>query len=165
MDPSGRILLVDSDPACLRQLDGLLSQHLPKVDVDVAGSGEIAMRYVQARDYDAVVYEVDLLVHEVGGVLGEIESVTRNTPVLLITAHPNLLPVLVGSGAFGFMRKPVNPAYFVTAVRNALTYGRLSRRIREIAAHKRDERLDLEATLDALREQERDATWSEWHRT
>jgi FixJ family two-component response regulator len=51
---------------------------------------------------------------------------TRRRVLVLMTAAAHLTSLIVKSGAFRFMRKPVNRKYCVTALRHAMMYSSLS---------------------------------------
>lgn len=54
-----------------------------------------------------------------------IQRTRPQTLVLLVTANITVLPIIVGSGAFGFIRKPIDSQYCVMSLQNAIRYSQL----------------------------------------
>ena len=121
------VLIVDDDPICLLGMQELVSFHLPQVCVHVADSGCTAVTLNRTREYDAILSDVQMPGLDGFSLVAEIKRFRPHTPVILMTASPNLMPLIIKSGAFGFMRKPVNRRYCVTALRHAMMYASLSR--------------------------------------
>jgi DNA-binding NtrC family response regulator len=67
--------------------------------------------------------------------IAEIKRIRPHTPVVLMTASPGLVPLIVASGAFGFMRKPVSRRYCVTALQHAIMYSSLSKLVAKAKQH------------------------------
>jgi DNA-binding NarL/FixJ family response regulator len=120
------LLIVDDDPMCLLGMQELVSFHLPKVCVHAAISGNTAVLLNRTREFDAILSDVQMPGLDGFSLVAEIKRIRPHTPVILMTASPNLMPLIVKSGAFGFMRKPVNRRYCVTALQHAIMYASLS---------------------------------------
>lgn len=121
------VLIVDDDPICLLGMQELVSFHLPQVCVHVAGSGTTAVTLNRTRAFDAILSDVQMPGLDGFSLIAEIKRIRPHTPVILMTASPNLMPLIIKSGAFGFMRKPVNRRYCVTALQHAMMFASLSR--------------------------------------
>lgn len=119
-------LIVDDDPLCLVGMQDLLSFHLPQVCVHVADSGRTAVTLNGARSFDVILSDVQMPGLDGFSLVSEIARIRPHTPVVLMTAAAHLTSLIVKSGAFGFMRKPVNRKYCVTALRHAMMYSSLS---------------------------------------
>lgn len=57
------------------------------------------------------------------------------TAVVVVTTNSALFPAMTRSGAVGFMCKPFNPQYCVTALHNAIRYSLLHARISQAKDH------------------------------
>lgn len=121
------VLIVDDDPICLLGMQELVSFHLPQVCVHVADSGNTAVTLNRIREFDAILSDVQMPGLNGFSLVAESKRIRPHTPVILMTASPNLMPSIIKSGAFGFMRKPVNRRYCVTALQHAMMYASLSR--------------------------------------
>jgi FixJ family two-component response regulator len=126
---SACVLAVDDDPMCLLGLEGLLSFHLPDVCLHLTGSGDTALRLNRTREFDAILSDVRLPGLDGLALVAEIKLIRPHTPVVLMTGSLTLMPLIVDSGAFGFMRKPVNRRYCVTVLKHAIAYYALSKRV------------------------------------
>jgi FixJ family two-component response regulator len=94
--------------------------------------------------------------------VADIKRIRPHTPVVLITGNPNLMPLLTGSGAFGFMRKPVNTNYCVTALQHAIRYCALSRFVGKARVHRQDA-VQTRARLVCLAEAELRESGKRWN--
>jgi len=121
------VLIVDDDPICLLGMQELVSFHLPRVCVHVAVSGATAVTLNRIREFDAILSDVQMPGLNGFSLVAEIKRIRPHTPVILMTASPNLMPLIVKSGAFGFMRKPVNRRYSVNALQHAMMFASQSR--------------------------------------
>jgi DNA-binding NarL/FixJ family response regulator len=121
------VLLVDDDPMCLQAMQGLLMLHLPNVCVHFANSGEAAVKLNRTREFDAVLSDVQMPGMMDGlALVTELKRFRPHTPVVLMTGSLNL-PLVLMSGAFGFIRKPADRKYCVAALQSAITYHALSK--------------------------------------
>ena len=136
---SRRVLIVDDDPVCLQGLQDLLALHLPHVSVDLADSGDVAMKLARTHEFDAVLSDVQMPGLDGFSLIGELKGLKPQTPVVLMTGNPNLLPRMVESGAFGFIRKPVDRKHCVTTLQHAFMYCALSK----LAGHTKEVRAGL----------------------
>lgn len=132
---SACVLIVDDDPMCLLGMQELVSFHLPQVCVHVADSGHTAVQLNRAREFEAILSDVQMPGLGAFWLIAEIKRIRPHTPVVLMTGALDLMPLLVGSGAFGFMRKPVNRRYCVTALQRAMMYSSLSNLVANAKRH------------------------------
>jgi DNA-binding NarL/FixJ family response regulator len=132
---SACILIVDDDPMCLLGMQALVSFHLPHVCVHVADSGHTAVTLNKTREFDAILSDVQMPGLDGFLLVAEIQRMRPHTPVVLMTAATDLMSLIVECGAFGFMRKPVNKRYCVTALQHAIMYSSLSRLVANAKQH------------------------------
>jgi DNA-binding NarL/FixJ family response regulator len=132
---SACILIVDDDPMCLVGMKDLVSIHLPQVCVHVANSGDTAVTLNRAREFDAILSDVQMPGLNGLSLVAEIKRIRPHTPVVLMTAATDLMPLIVKCGAYGFMRKPVNRRYCVTALQHAIMYSSLSKLVANAKQH------------------------------
>jgi CheY-like chemotaxis protein len=159
---SACVLIVDDDPVCLQGLQDLLSFHLPQVCIHTADSGDMAVTLNQTRAFDAILSDVQMPGLDGLSLVADIKRIRPHTPVILITGNPNLMPLLTGSGAFGFMRKPVNTNYCVTALQHAIRYCALSRFVGKARVHRQDA-VQTRARLVCLAEAELRESGKRWN--
>ena len=158
---SARVMIVDDDPVCLQGMRDLLSFHLPHVCINLAESGEMAVKLARTREFDAILSDVQMPGLDGFSLIGQIKQIKPHTPVVLMTGAPNLLARMVGSGAFGFIRKPVDRKYCVTALQHAFMYCALSK----LAGHAKQrtkESLQVRAGLRWLAESELGESQKRW---
>ena len=159
---SARVMIVDDDPVCLQGMRDLLTFHLPHVCVNVAESGEMAVKLARTREFDAILSDVQMPGLDGFSLIGQIKQIKPHTPVVLMTGSPNLLGRMVASGAFGFIRKPVDRKYCVIALQHAFMYCALSR----LAGHTKEhtkESLQVRAGLRWLAEAELGESQKRWN--
>jgi DNA-binding NarL/FixJ family response regulator len=132
---SACVLIVDDDPMCLLGMQELVSFHLPHVCVHVADSAHTAVELNATREFDAILSNVQMPGLDGFLLVAEIKRIRPHTPVVLMTAATHLMSLIVNSGAFGFMRKPVNTRYCVTALQHAIMYSSLSKLVANAKQH------------------------------
>jgi len=115
-----RVLIVDDEESTRLLLARALSKEL-KVEAQLAGTCEQALRLAENYAYDAIL--LDLLMPGIGGlgVLQEIRSTTPNaaTPVIVVSVVTDKETVqrCMAAGANAFHHKPVRRAELVETVR------------------------------------------------
>jgi len=119
---SRRVLIVDDDRVCLQGIQDLLALHLSQVCVDLADSGDVAMKLARTHEFDAVLSDVQMPGLDGFALIEKLKEIKPQTPVVLMTGSPDLMPRMVESGAFGFIRKPVDRKQCVTTLQHALMY-------------------------------------------
>lgn len=159
---SACVLIVDDDPVCLQGLQDLLSFHLPQVCIHTADSGDMAVTLNRTRAFDAILSDVQMPGLDGLSLVADIKRIKPHTPVVLMTGSPGLMSLLAGSGAFGFMRKPVNKRYCVTALQHAIMYSSLSRVVANAKQHSQ-KAIDTSAGLLWLANAELGESLTRWN--
>jgi DNA-binding NtrC family response regulator len=123
MSAAQTVLVVDDDPAFLRDLRDLLKAFLPEVDVVLASSGAEALKVLASR-------EVDLLIsdHSMPGMEGiELLETARQrypkVPRILITGYNKFdlaMEAVNQARVVDFIPKPPNAERTIQAVRHGL---------------------------------------------
>jgi CheY-like chemotaxis protein len=114
-----RVLIVDDDESMRLLLARILSEGL-KVEVQLAGSCEQALRLAQTYAYDAIL--LDLLMSGLGGygVLVEIRRSSPNatTPVIIVSQvyDQDAIESCMAAGANAYHLKPVKRAELLETV-------------------------------------------------
>lgn len=156
------VLIVDDDPICLLGMQELVSFHLPQVCVHVADSGNTAVTLNRIREFDAILSDVQMPGLDGFALVAEIKRLRPHTPVVLMTGGHNLMPLLIGSGAFGFMLKPVNTSHCVTVLQHAIRYCTLSKFVTKAKQHSQDA-VQASARLLSLTEAELGESGTRWN--
>lgn len=114
-----QLLLVDDD----HELCQLLKEYLEAegFTVDMAHDGGAGLEKAQSGNYDAVVLDVMLPVHNGFEVLKKLREFSQ-TPVLMLTAKGEAVDRIVGLeiGADDYLPKPCNPRELVARIRAIL---------------------------------------------
>ncbi len=129
---SGRILVVEDDPALLR-LWSLMLRSLGH-DVDSASDGAQAMACFRQHPCDVVVTDVSMPRMSGLQLLEEIRQHDADVPVILITGAPEIAGAskAVEFGAFRYLSKPVPLDAFRTVVGQAVAVCRAARIRRQV---------------------------------
>jgi CheY-like chemotaxis protein len=118
-----RVLIVDDDESMRLLLARILSEGL-KVEVQLAGSCEQALRLAETYAYDAIL--LDLLMSGMGGykVLLEIRRSAPNaaTPVIIVSQvyDQDAIESCMAAGANAYHLKPVKRAELLATVKGQL---------------------------------------------
>ena len=118
-----RVLIVDDEESTRLLLARLLSAEL-KVDAQLAGTCEQALRFAGYESYDAIL--LDLLMPGIGGVevLKKIRAGSPNarTPVVVVSivADPAIIDQCTAAGANAYHVKPVRRTELVATVKALL---------------------------------------------
>jgi CheY-like chemotaxis protein len=118
--PRHRILIVDDEEATRLLLARILSSEL-KVEVQLAGTCERALRLAEEFAYDAIL--LDLLLPGIGGlaVLKQIRAHPPNaaTPVVVVTvvSDPKTREQCMSAGASAYLVKPIERATLAATVK------------------------------------------------
>lgn len=154
------ILVADPDPTYLQALKALLALHFPLARVDLAASVDVALAHTHARAYQAILSDMEMPGLDGVALMRTIQRTRPHTPVILVTTNLTLLPVIVGSGAFGFMRKPIDSRYCVTALQNAIRYSDLHVQMGQ--AQENMEAMQCQARLLSIRESQVAESKQQW---
>jgi FixJ family two-component response regulator len=128
------MLIVDDDEDCLVALPETLRLRLDPIMVKTTCSSEEALKLIGAEDYDVITSEIRM--PKVSGLTlaKAVQERRPSTPVILITGDVDMALAVqaLDTGAYDFMRKPIDPVELVLAVRGALEVNYLRRHIAEI---------------------------------
>jgi CheY-like chemotaxis protein len=123
LKPRHRVLIVDDEESTRLLLARMLSKEL-KVDAQLAGTCEQALRLAGNYAYDAIL--LDLLMPGIGGlgVLRRIRSGSPNaaTPVIVVSAVVDQATIAscMAAGANAFHAKPIRRAELIATVKAQL---------------------------------------------
>jgi CheY-like chemotaxis protein len=124
---SACILIVDDNSESLLGIQEVLALDLPQACLHIANSGLAAITINRTREFDAILSDVQVAGVDGFSLVRHMQLLRPHTPVILMTTTPYLMPSIVKSGAFGFLRKPVNGNYCVSALQHAMMYYSLSK--------------------------------------
>jgi two-component system, OmpR family, phosphate regulon sensor histidine kinase PhoR len=114
------ILVVDDEITVCKSIRSALVQE--DYDIDMALSGEEALRMEQAKKYDVMI--VDLMMPGISGLdlLRSIKTTNPSVRVIMVTGYPTMKNTLQAMqiGAFDFLPKPFLPADLRSLVAKAL---------------------------------------------
>ena len=122
-EPRHRLLIVDDEESTRLLLARLLSTEL-RVDAQLAGTCEQALRFAATGSYDAIL--LDLVMPGIGGleVLRRIRAGSPNarTPVVVVSivSDSGMIDQCTAEGANAYHVKPVRRAELVAAVKAQL---------------------------------------------
>jgi CheY-like chemotaxis protein len=134
----GCLLVVDDDAVSLQITQAQVAAGLPHACVHSACSGHAALELNKRHEFAAILSHVRLTgPHDVSRIAA-IQRIRPHTPIVVMTDQPELLPWLIDSGVFGFMRTPVDPASACLVLARAARYHALSKAM----AHAREHVLD-----------------------
>ena len=149
MNLSGRILIVDDEPALCQTLARILRQT--GLDVTSANDGKQALAFLNATAFDLVF--LDIRMPDMSGldVLDRIHAGQPGVPVILFTAQPDLDSALeaLRRGAAEYLLKPLRPEVVIEKTQAILAARRKERRKGEI----RTEIEKLQAELKRIDEE------------
>ena len=118
--PRQRVLIADDEESLRLLMADALSKEL-KVEVQLAGTCEQALRLAEANPYDAIL--LDLMMPGIGG-FGVLYAVRRsapnaNTPVIIVSvvSDRDAVERCLAAGANGYLIKPVKRAELAKAVK------------------------------------------------
>jgi two-component system nitrogen regulation response regulator NtrX len=131
------VLVVDDEAGVRGSLAGILGDE--GYQVEAVGSGEAALRALEARRFDLVLLDVWLPGQDGLEVLSRIRECYAELPVVVISGHGTIETAVkaVRLGAQDFVEKPLSLEKTLVAVRNALRQQRLESELRQLR-----ERLD-----------------------
>ncbi len=136
---TGRLLIVDDDPAHLRSLGHLLtaSGH----EVETASDGAEALEIIPARaDLDVVLLDLNMPGVDGFAVLEATGSMPMPPRVIVVSGEDgdDVLRRLLQLGAFDFLRKPYEPGDLLKSIHTALSQQRHEADAREVLARVRE---------------------------
>jgi two-component system, sensor histidine kinase and response regulator len=148
---SGRVLIVDDDPALLVALPETVKGRLSTIEVDVCDSPRVALTRIAEVDYDAIITDIRMPGMDGLTLLQKIKAVRPETPTLLITGHGehSLVVKALRGGAYDFIEKPIDRDYFLASLQRAVQVRQLRRRVEEQAVELSRHAERLEQTVQA----------------
>jgi two-component system response regulator MtrA len=148
MTITGKILIVDDESTLRQTLARILQQE--GFEVTTAESGEQALAFLAATEFDLLYLDIRMPVLSGLDVLERVHAGHPNLPVLLFTAQPDLSSAVeaLRRGASDYLLKPLKPETIIEKTRAVLRAQQKERRKREIQAQIEA----LEAELKALDE-------------
>jgi two-component system sensor histidine kinase/response regulator len=128
-----RILIIDDDPGLLVALPDTVRSRMGPVQVEVSDSPRAALNRIAAVDYDAIITDIRMPGMDGLALLQKIKNLRPETPTLLITGHGehNLVVKALRGGAYDFIEKPIDRAYFVASLERAIQVRQLRRQVEE----------------------------------
>lgn len=114
-----RVLIADDHAIVRRGLRQILADEYQALVVSEAANAAEALSLARERDWDAIVLDISMPGRSGLDVLKELKHLRPQTPVLILTAHPEEQYALrmLKAGAAGYMTKECAPEHLVGAVR------------------------------------------------
>ncbi|MFW6256200.1 MAG: ATP-binding protein, partial [Candidatus Sumerlaeota bacterium] len=153
-----RMLITDDESAMRMVVKRALRNftvHVPDIDSDVefdideAGTGEEALKKIQANPPDLAL--MDLKLPGISGleVLDKVAEMKNDVLIIMITAYATIQTAVSATkqGAYDFLAKPFTPEELRNTVRKATRHLILSRQARQLAEEKRRVRFEFISVL------------------
>lgn len=117
-----KILVVDDEAAIRDSLREILM--IDGYDVDLADSGETALRMIEATEYDLVLLDIRLPGMSGIEVLRRVNQVAPDTKVIMLTAHGTVETAVeaLRHGAHDYIMKPATKQSILSSVTRGLAY-------------------------------------------
>jgi DNA-binding NtrC family response regulator len=125
------VLIVDDEKNILLTLSRAL--RMEGYEVDVAGSGTLALERARTKSYDAILLDVRLPDLDGLEVLRQLR-VDQDVPVIVMSGHGNIDTAVAAtkSGALDFLEKPIGSERLLVSLAGAIHRGKLQRENREL---------------------------------
>ena len=125
MSNTKKILIVDDNKEFCENISDVLG--LNGYEVDMAYDGFQALKKARKESFDLVMMDVKMPVMDGVETFKQFREIAPNTPVIMVTAFAveDLLKDALNSGAFGFLRKPVDFDRLFDLIEAALPDGAL----------------------------------------
>jgi two-component system, NarL family, invasion response regulator UvrY len=116
------VLIIDDHAAIRRGLQTMLEDEFEDVEVSGAGDAPSAVEQLRARSFEIVLCDINLPGRNGIEALKEIKFAQPNTPVLMLSMHPEEQFAIraLKAGASGYLTKSCEPEELVTAVKTLL---------------------------------------------
>jgi DNA-binding NtrC family response regulator len=126
------VLIVDDEKNILVTLSRAL--RVEGFEVDVAGSGKLALEKHKTKSYDAVLLDVQLPDLDGLEVLRQIKADREELPVLVMSGHGTIDTAVSATrmGAHDFLEKPIGTERLLVSLARAIDRGRLEHENREL---------------------------------
>lgn len=127
------VLIVDDDRGTLLALGEVIRGRIDESSVDTCVDATVALRQIEALDYDAIITDLRMPGMDGLELLARIHALRPETPTLLTSAfHESDIALrALRGGAYDFIPKPIDCDYFVAAVGRAIRVRQLSRQLAE----------------------------------
>lgn len=114
------ILVTDDERSIRNTLKDILSYE--NHNVDLAANGKEAIDFISSNTYDIIFCDIKMPQMDGIEVLGKIQEITPETPVVMISGHGNIETAVeaIKKGAFDFIEKPLDLNRIMVTLRNAL---------------------------------------------
>ena len=118
-----RILVADDHAVVRRGVSQILSETPDMVVEGEAANGEEVLKLVQSGHWDAVLLDITMPGRSGLDILGELKLRSPNTPVLVLSMHPEdqIAVRVLKAGAAGYMTKESAPDELVGAIRKVVS--------------------------------------------
>ena len=113
-----RCLIIDDNEQLADNLRELVVGEIEGAQVDVAASGEVALRMIEDVDYDLFLTDMRLPGMDGSSVIAAIEQHSPGKPIVLLTAHASndQLVRALDHGAIAALQKPVDIPQLLTLI-------------------------------------------------
>jgi DNA-binding NtrC family response regulator len=149
------VLIVDDEKNILLTLSRAL--RVEGYQVDVAGSGKLALEKAKEKSFDAVLLDVQLPDLDGLEVLRRLRADRDDLPVLVMSGHGTIETAVQAThmGAHDFLEKPVGTERLLVSLTRALDVSRLERENKELKerSYATDALIGTTAVMERLREQ------------
>jgi DNA-binding NtrC family response regulator len=125
------VLIVDDEKNILLTLSRAL--RMEGYEVDVAGSGKLALERAKSKSYDAILLDVRLPDLDGLELLRQLRS-EQDVPVLVMSGHGNIDTAVAATkrGALDFLEKPISSERLLVSLAGAIDRSKLARENREL---------------------------------
>ena len=114
------LLLIDDDPALLSAFSRMITFHFPSIHLTAVDSGVAALNEVRKQDYDIVICDLMMPVMDGAMTLAEIRKDNPYLRMYLMTGHPEPEQAYKATKATGFIKKPLDRAYFLEFMKRTI---------------------------------------------
>jgi DNA-binding NtrC family response regulator len=143
-----KILVVDDDQQMRLDLTEILSME--GYDVDSAGSGEEALKFIQRNGYDIVISDLKMPGMNGLELLARIKELKTDTRVIMITAYATIESAVeaMRRGASDYISKPFKINEIEVAVRRALEEAKFRENLRK--APESQAKLQIQPMIESI---------------
>jgi DNA-binding NtrC family response regulator len=130
--PAASVLVVDDERSILTSVSRALS--LEGYDVDVAGTGEIALDKLDKQTFDAILLDVQLPGIDGIAMLEELRKREIASPVIMMSGHATIEVAMeaIRRGAADFIEKPIGSDRLLLSLKRSLELCELQQENREL---------------------------------
>jgi two-component system, NtrC family, nitrogen regulation response regulator NtrX len=120
-----KILVIDDERAIRNTLKEVLEYE--KHEVDLAEDGTKGLEMFSSNSYDIVLCDIKMAKMDGIEVLGKIEEISTDVPVIMISGHGNIDTAVeaIKKGAYDFLEKPLDLNRLLITIRNAMDKSKL----------------------------------------